>query len=696
MRVLVIEDDPATARLLESVLARSGHDARTCSTAEEACRELERTGADAWPLCIIDIALPGLDGLSLCEWIRSQPQGDAPYLLVGTGSDYTEKLSAAFDAGADDYVQKPYEPRFLEVRLAVAARRIANRRENAQLSAALEREQQLVTAVFETAPACILALNADARLAKVNAISGELSGITGGVSPEGRSFSEVFPDLHGRDEAISQKLAQLAAGDLPHCQFETRVSAAGGSERDLAWVGKRSVAVDGASLTVCVGTDVTERRRLESQLAFLAERDPLTHLFNRTQLDPAVQRAIDATRTGNPAALICLDLDDFKIVNDSAGHAAGDAMLQAVAHLIARHVRPADTVIRLGGDEFIVVLPNTPLEDAKSVAERIRLAVQQLGFSTAGRKFSVTASIGLIPLQPQLTLEEALARADAACYASKHSGRNQVTVGNGHDLGESTSDQVWHARLVDAIAHDAIDLWLQPIVSLEDGSTEFHEVLLRLPGAEGACPPDQFLPSARRYNLLPELDRCVVRNAMDLLQFNPTLQLSINLSGRTASDPRLPDFLLKQLRRAGVDPGRIIFEITESELITDLPLAIERLAALRAKGFRFALDDFGRGYSSFSYLRDLPVEIVKIDGSYTQTIADDPASAAFVRAITDLSHAIGLRCVAEHVEDEDAATRLRELDVDFAQGYHLGRPRSYLTENPMRKGNPSEGLALPK
>ncbi|MCB1230111.1 MAG: EAL domain-containing protein [Verrucomicrobiae bacterium] len=700
MKVLIVEDDPATARLLEGVLHREDHESVICSTAEDACQRMLGEGGDAWSLAIIDLGLPGRDGLWFCQWVREQFGSEGPYLLIGTGADHQEKLSVAFDAGADDYIEKPYQPRALSLRIAVAAERIDALEEKARLSTALEREQQMVTAVFETAPACIVALDSEGRLAKVNDATTELTGFDESALSE-KPFIEVFFDERGREVTITEKLRELTAGERASCQFETQVAGVNGTKRDLAWVCRRSCETGRNSesgLIVCVGADVTERRRLEAQLAFLAERDPLTHLFNRTQLDPSVQRALDATQEGRPSALLCLDLDDFKIVNDSAGHAAGDAVLQSVAHLISRQVRPSDTIIRLGGDEFVLVLPDTNLESAQNVAERIRNSVQHLDFTAAGRSHRVTTSIGLVALQPRMTLEEALACADSACYASKRAGRNLVTTSNGHGSGENSEDQMWHERLLDAIAHDAIDLWLQPIVSLQTGEIEFYEVLLRLPGADGACLPAQFLPPARRYNLLPELDRCVVRNALDLLQFNPSLQLSINLSGRTASDPRLPDFLIKQLRRTGVDPDRIIFEITESELITDLPLAMERLATLRARGFRFALDDFGRGYSSFSYLRDLPVEIVKIDGSYTRDIAEDSASAAFIRAITELSHAIGLRCVAEHVEDEDSTEVLRQLEVDFAQGYHLGRPRSYLTEVPSRKSrtSPDSGLVLPK
>lgn len=700
MKILVVEDDAQTARFLTGSLKRSGHDVILHHSAESARDYLLSSGVDACPVCVIDLALPGRDGIWLCRWIRDQSCGASPYLLVGTGSDHREKLRAAFDAGADDYVEKPYESRLLQLRLAVADRRVADRREHLRLSQALEEEQRLVTTVFDTAAACIVALDAEGGVAKIN----EAACFHTGIPMEnliGRNFSNLFPDLHGRDALINSRLSELLTGAEPLCHFETQIRIPGGECRDLAWVCQRSESSPETppsdAIVVCVGSDITERRRLESQLAFLAERDPLTHLYNRSQLDPALRRALDGTRDGQPAALLSLDLDDFKIVNDRSGHAAGDDLLRAVAQTITRQVRPSDTVIRLGGDEFVVILSDTPAEAAELVAERIRRAIQQLNFTAAGdRPAAVTASIGLTALQPRMMQEEALASADAACYASKRAGRNLVTRSNGHDFGEAAEDIAWHGRLVEAIARDAIDLWLQPIVALDSGITEFQEILLRLPGSEGACPPDQFLPPARRYNLLPDLDRCVIRNALDLIQFDPSLSLSINLSGRTVSDPRLGDFLLKQLRRTGVDPDRILFEITESELISDLPLAMDRLGSLRARGFRFALDDFGHGYSSFRYLRDLPVEIVKIDGSFTRTLTEDPASAAFIRAITDLCHAIGLRCVAEHVEDEECAALLRELHVDLAQGFHLGRPQSCLTRTPARRAPSGEGLVLPK
>lgn len=697
MKVLIVEDDPAMARLLESVLLKAGHQVCHRDSAEAAQELLVAEGCSEWPFCIIDLALPGKDGLWLCHWIRQQPEGMLPYLLIGTGSDHSEKLSVAFAAGADDYVQKPYSPALLELRFAVASQRLAGREERSRLSRALDAEERFVTTVFETAATCIAVIDESGKILKANAASG-LPRKLSADELIGKPFIELFAETEDLRRQLQGKLEPMLQHDTEGCRFETELTAASGECLTLTWDCRRSVSTKSGAPTfaVCVGTDITARRQLESQLAFLAERDPLTHLFNRSQLDPAVQRAIDLAREGEPGCLVCLDLDDFKIVNDTAGHAVGDALLQSVAHLIARHIRPTDTVIRLGGDEFVLVLPATPVDHARPVAERIRHAIQHLDFVSGDRQFHLTASFGIAPLSGNLDLEDALAQADAACYASKRDGRNRISVSQGVELKECIDKKAWHARLVDAIDHDAIDLWLQPIVSLTTGQAEYQEVLLRLPGTDGASPPSQFLPSARRFNLLPELDRCVVRNALDLLQFDPNLRLSINLSGRTASDPDLPDFLVNCLQRAGVSPDRIIFEITESELISDLPLAIARLGELRSRGFHFALDDFGRGYSSFSYLRKLPVEIVKIDGSYTRSLADDPTSAAFVKAITELSHALGLTCVAEHVEDEASALMLRELDVDLAQGYHLGEPRSFLRQTASAPKNPSSDIALPQ
>lgn len=692
MNVLLVEDDPVTARLLSAVLNRGGNRVAHCDSAEQAHDLLSAETCEAWALCLIDLTLPGRDGLWLCEWIRSQPGGEIPYLLIGTGSDHTEKLADAFEAGADDYLQKPYDSRLLELRLAVANQRILGRTERSRLSQALDEEERFVSAVFETAGACLVALDEEGRIIKANTATGLPHSLTADEIL-GADFLDLFSENSDQGHALRGVLRRVLQNEEPLCRFETEFLSANGESLTLSWTCRHSGTgtKDTPAFVVCAGTDITDRRRLESQLAFLAERDPLTHLFNRSRLDSSVQRALDQAKDGDPGALLYLDLDDFKIVNDTAGHAAGDSLLQTVAHLIARHVRPSDTVIRLGGDEFVLVLPGTTEETARAVADRIRLAVQHLDFTAGGREFAVTTSIGIAPLHGRQDLEDALAQADSACYASKRDGRNRVSLSRGHEHAESHSEKAWHARLVDAISHDAVDLWLQPIVSLRTGQAELQEVLLRLPGSEGAALPAEFLPSARRFNLLPELDRCVVRNALTLLADDSSLRLSINLSGRTASDPRLPDFLVESLRQAGVSPDQIVFEITESELISDLPLAIERLTELRSQGFRFALDDFGRGYSSFSYLRKLPVEIVKIDGSYTRSLSDDPASAAFVKAITELSHALGLTCVAEHVEDEDTALTLRELGVDLAQGFHLGEPRSYLRPSSPSKGN----LALP-
>jgi diguanylate cyclase (GGDEF)-like protein/PAS domain S-box-containing protein len=543
-----------------------------------------------------------------------------------------------------------------------------------------------------------VALDQRGRIVKVNQATADLTGRTP-PSLKGNSFGAMV--TAGDPEAaedIAAKLEYLANGQEGTCQFESRFSNDGNSARHLNWLCRRvdNQSAPGATeknepLIVCVGTDITDRRKMEARLAHLAKHDSLTNLYNRSQLEPAVRKAIEGSRDrANPAALVCIDLDHFKTVNDTAGHAAGDRLLRLVSSTLSENTRPADTVIRLGGDEFVLVLPDNPKEQIQIISERIRNGIENLRFEAGGRVFRITASIGVAMLYGETSVEEALARADSACYTSKHNGRNRVHIA-GPPLRESRPPAAcpsWHRRLSDSLDSDDIELWGQPIVSTQNGQTVFHEALLRLVDQDGYYFPREFWPAARRFHLLSRIDQIVVRKAYSLLRNRPDLNLTINLTGLTANNPRLPELLEEETERSEVSPERLIFEITESELIADLDGAVERLTELNRKGFRFALDDFGKGYSSFSYLRNLPVEMVKIDGVYTRSLQKDPASTAFIKSITELAHTIGIRCVAEHVETIDAFRAIGDLGVDYAQGYYLGKPRL------LHRSKKPESLAL--
>jgi len=683
MNALIVEDHHPTAQILIRALTSSGHEATTCHSAEEALDLLGEEGIDSFELFLLDLKLPGMDGISLCRWIRDH-QGEAePHVIVGTGSEHSEELANAFDAGADDYVEKPYSARILSLRFAVACEQVVARGERRRLNAQLNHEKDFVAAVFDTAAACIVALKPGGIIAKVNQATCDLTGDSESAL-EGVHFCEAIFDPDFDSTPIRKQLDALPNEDDATCRFESQFTGLDGEPLTITWT-CRYVA-DHTDLPredapkpaiVCVGTDITERRKMEAQLAFLAERDPLTNLYNRSQLEPAVKAAIEATGSGSPAAVLYIDLDHFKSVNDAAGHAAGDELLQTVSTALSQCVRPDDTVIRLGGDEFVLILNHSSPTLARMVSARIRSAIDELNFKAAGHKFHVTVSIGGVLLDPGVSVVDAVAKADAACYVSKKNGRNTVTFAaetNGR-CDEISHDTQWHDRIQAALASDGLDLWLQPIVSGQSGQPAFYEALLRLRHEGEWVSPVEFMSAARRFNLLTVIDRTVVRKALAILEVDPNLFISINLSGVSIADSRLPEFLVGELRRTRVNPSHLLFEITESDLISDLPNATDRLRQLEEHGIRFAIDDFGQGYSSFGYLRNLPVEMVKIDGSYIRNLKDDKHSAAFIRAITDLAHSIGLRCVAEHVEDATTFRILQSLGIDYAQGFLFGKPQ---------------------
>jgi diguanylate cyclase (GGDEF)-like protein len=389
-------------------------------------------------------------------------------------------------------------------------------------------------------------------------------------------------------------------------------------------------------------------------------------------------------------ALMYLDLDQFKIVNDTSGHAAGDQLLRQVSALLTEKLRPGDLLARLGGDEFGVLLASCSPDDAINVAERLRNAVHELNFSWSGRHFSISASIGLVHLdQPGITLEETLRTADVACYMAKEKGRNRVQLHHPSDLEllKRFGEMAWVQRLHDALEADSFVLYAQEIAPLAPSSRvgSHIEVLLRLRDEHGnTVPPASFIPAAERYGMMPLIDRWVVKNSFDVLAERSVTPgaaaihtCAINLSGATFADSGFLAFLRSEFTRSGVSPATVCFEITETSAIGDLPNAIRFITAMKGLGCRFALDDFGSGMSSFAYLKHLPVDYLKIDGSFVKDMLDDPIDRAMVEMIERIGKLTGKQTIAEFVETTATADLLREIGVDYAQGFGIARPRRF-------------------
>ncbi len=432
--------------------------------------------------------------------------------------------------------------------------------------------------------------------------------------------------------------------------------------------------------------DITEARALSQQLRFQAAHDALTGLVNRREFETRLERALQSAEGGRCEHALCyLDLDQFKIINDTCGHVAGDELLRRLGRVLAQQVRKQDTLARLGGDEFGVLLENCSMHVAERVANALRRTIEDFRFVWEKQVFAIGVSIGVVPIQGfGQTVSSILSAADAACYAAKDRGRNRIHIYHEGDaeLARRHGEMRWVARIQAALEENRFELARQPIVSLSAAAGEdvHYELLLRMRDEEGNIVlPEAFLPAAERYNLSVKLDRWVVREAFRLLTRDPRhledLYLcSINLSGVSLADEDFLIFVTTEIASTGLPPAKVCFEITETAAIANLSGATRFMDVLRRIGCRFALDDFGSGLSSFAYLKSLPVDFLKIDGVFVKDIVDDPIHRELVRSINEIGHVMGKRTIAEFVESEEILTALGEIGVDYVQGFQLGKP----------------------
>jgi diguanylate cyclase (GGDEF)-like protein len=555
MKVLVVEDDAVSSLLLSRILKRREFEVTACATAEEAMKVYHET---FFPLLFLDLFLPGMDGFAFCRWVRRQPGGDEHMILVGTSSDRAGILQRVLEAGADDYIVKPYETEVLNVRLTIAQQHVKNK----ELRKTLEK------------------------------------------------------NLH------------------------------------------------------------EERERFR----YLATHDTLTNLLNRSAFLEVLQNSVQAARSGISSSLIYVDLDNFKLINDSFGHSSGDMVLAEVATLLKECVRTCDAPGRLGGDEFAVLLQNADLSEAKIIAERIRSRMESLHFSHSTKPFGVVASVGLVMIDGMAPEKDVIAFADSACYSAKTQGGARVEVYDGRD--ESMASLRLQApravELKEAVRTQGFGILFQPIVEVQTATPTLYEVLLRLPSDRKLLPPAAFIPTAERFHLMPEIDRQVITMTLPYLVKKSDLHLAINLSGQSFGDQTLPAFIEASFKGAGIEPKRITFEITETAVISNMPAARTAMQRLRAAGFRFALDDFGAGFSSFSYLKDFIADYLKIDGKFVREAERDPSNWIFVELMNDVAHRLKIKSIAEFVEQETTLQKLRDIGVDFAQGFLFGMPSDLL------------------
>ena len=441
---------------------------------------------------------------------------------------------------------------------------------------------------------------------------------------------------------------------------------------------------------VLVLHDVSRERQYVAKLSYQASHDSLTGLINRGEFERRLGLALkSAAQLGRHHAVMYLDLDQFKVVNDTCGHAAGDQMMRQVSAVLQRRLREGDTLARLGGDEFGVLLENCAPDNALRIADGLRQTVTECHFAWETRSFNIGVSIGLVNVEDGLfTLNEVMSAADTACYMAKEKGRNRVQVYHAEDSELSTrqGEMEWIGRLQRAIEEDRFVLYSQDIAGLDPAHklSDHCEILIRMLDEKGELvPPMAFIPAAERYNLMPSIDRWVVRNAFAIIARQqaetggaPALY-AINLSGASIGDERFLEYVREQFSHFAVSPQSICFEITETAAIAKLDKATDFINQLKSLGCLFSLDDFGAGMSSFAYLKHLPVDFLKIDGGFVKDMADDPIDRAMVEAINSIGHVMGKQTIAEFVDGERVVRLLREMGVDYAQGYGVAKPRPF-------------------
>ncbi|MGH8442093.1 MAG: putative bifunctional diguanylate cyclase/phosphodiesterase [Nevskiaceae bacterium] len=500
---------------------------------------------------------------------------------------------------------------------------------------------------------------------------------------------------------VSRRFEAHLRGETATLEYETRMLTQGRAWTWVAGHGRLVRGPDGRPTHIsgtlknidaargdrrCLLLAERERRRLARRLRHQAQHDPLTGLLNRRGFEQRLGALLHSARhEGRVHALCYLDLDHFKLVNDTCGHAAGDDLLRQLPRLLAACVRPGDAIARLGGDEFALLLADCTLDAAAAIASGVQQALRAYRFEWQFRRFAVGASIGVAGLtaaSPGAT--SVLRAADAACYVAKDEGRGGLHVSYPHDLAivRRRGQMRWVARLKQALEEDRFVLHFMSIAPLASGAARHHELLLRLVGARGELVlPGQFLPAAERYQLMPLIDRWVITHAAlglgRALARDPELarhRFGINLSGDSLRDPQLLAFVREALERHRVPATMVYFEFTETAAIANLGAAVEFMRSLRALGCAFALDDFGSGMSSFSYLKQLPVDLLKIDGSFIREIVHNPVDQAIVRAVLAVGAQLGIPAIAEYVETGAIRAALAALGVHYGQGYAIARP----------------------
>ncbi len=698
IRVLLVDDSATVRAKYQRLLTANGYDAVTAASVSEGFgRALEAP----FDIAIIDYFMPDATGDVLCQRLRDHKTTSAISTAVFTGTYLDDAIKQSLDAGAVECMFKNESDELFLARLTAMSRAI-------RAHQSIETERERLSGILRSVGEGVYGVNAEGQISFANPACRRILGYGPEERLIGKSALELFhyADIDGVPiEKKNCALQRSYAGGEPIQAWETVFWHKSGAPIPVECTVYPLTIKDKQEGSVVAFRDISERKTLEDELRWQASHDALTKLFNRRYFEEQLVREVEhLKRNDEVSALLYLDLDRFKYINDTAGHAAGDRLLVEIAQQIAHRMRKSDLLARLGGDEFAVLLRNISRDNVLQAADGFREMLDHYMFVYKGKHYKINGTIGIAMIDSETgSASEVLANADIACHIAKGEGRNRSHLFEPENDNKKAMDVDlgWSSRLHEALTNDHLILHYQPIIPLaripqammSAGEGPIYEKLLSVvPQNEivneallrlndpvwGVIFPGVFLPTAERFNMMDKLDYWVIK---DTLQKMARLQkagysgmFTINLSAQTIANATLVDDIEALVAELNINTSKVIFEITETSAVSNLLTANELIVRLNALGCRLALDDFGSGFSSFSYLKNLPVDFIKIDGLFVRGVATDPGDRAIVQSMNDIAHSLGKQTVAEYVEDGEILQFLHKIGVDYVQGHYISPP----------------------
>ena len=676
-RILIVEDERIIALDLQRRLEKIGYTVTDIvSTGQSAVDSAASTPPD---IIMMDIMLSGdIDGISAAGIIKEKMEIPVIFLTAYSDDRTLERAKIVEPYG---YILKPFKDKELYTTIDIALYKY--RMENK-----LRIQKNWMTSILTSIGDGIIAAKTNGSINLINTAAQKIIGMDDNQSL-GRQWSDIlrFAD---EDITISQLLDALSTRDRVDLDNMVLI------RPDMKHVHINGVLTqivnpdDSTDGQVLVFTDISEVRRLSDKVNYQAKHDFLTGLINRDAFSNSLSKLIDNMADPDiQHALLYLDLDQFKIVNEVAGHMAGDHLLKETTGIIKKVIRDSDECARLGGDEFAILLKNMNDDTAEFIAKRLQQKLNEHKIQYEKNNFAIKCSIGLVMIRSEVKdVQSILSAADDACYLAKEEGGNRIKIydSQGGKFIQRRGEMEWVSRIESAIEEDRFVLYYQPIMPLKKEYRNYlkAEILLRMISADGSMiMPADFIPSAERYNIMSAIDRWVIdrsfKEIAKLLEKNENenthLMFSINLCGETMADESISGFIKKTMDTYKINPDSICFEATETAAISNISTASHFINEMKDLGYTFSLDDFGSGFSSLNYLKNLPVDYLKIDGSFVRDMAESQTNSAMVDAINTLGHVIGIKTIAEFVGTKEIISMLRGIGVDYAQGYEVGKPQ---------------------